>query len=348
MKTITSTNYTKKIVLSAFLFFKVAVSFTQVTPEAKDKKVLFSGSVDAYYRTNLSATDRAIFNTNNDQPLAPETSFANQTGFALGFVNAIATYEGKKTGAVADLVFGPRGEQAITGLNINQLYAYWAITKNTKLTIGRFNTFLGYEVIAPTTNFNYSTSYLFSNGPFSHTGVKVDFDLGNDFSLMLAFINVTDVDNNLSGNYGTGLQLGYSGHYLNFYYDNTANLGFEVDYTGGFDFNDVLFLGINIAYADNDGTGFSGMALYPQLALSNTFKIGLRGELFGAHTEANDDLPRVFAATLTGNVVIDDNLILKPEIRLDSWSDDFEPFFDNDLTPSKSLSSFVLAAIYSF
>ncbi|MBT8377107.1 MAG: outer membrane beta-barrel protein, partial [Bacteroidia bacterium] len=52
-----------------------------------------------------------------------------------------------------------------------------------------------------------------------------------------------------------------------------------------------------------------------------------------------------FAATLTGSYVVDD-LIIKPEIRLDSASDD--SFIDNDLAPTKSLGSFVLAAIYQF
>jgi hypothetical protein len=40
--------------------------------------------------------------------------------------------------------------------------------------------------------------------------------------------------------------------------------------------------------------------------------------------------------------------MIKPEIRLDSWGSDVEPYFDNDGAPSKSLSSFLIAAIYSF
>ena len=45
------------------------------------------------------------------------------------------------------------------------------------VTLGNFNTFLGYEVISPAANFNYSTSYMFSYGPFSHTGMKLDFSV---------------------------------------------------------------------------------------------------------------------------------------------------------------------------
>ncbi len=46
-------------------------------------------------------------------PTAPGTSFANRPGFALGMANLIASYEGEKVGFVADLVFGPRGEEAV-------------------------------------------------------------------------------------------------------------------------------------------------------------------------------------------------------------------------------------------
>ena len=160
------------------MLFVATVLFAQ---EEEAKKISISGSVDAYYQTYLSASD------DNYEPFG--TSFADQTGFALGMANIIASYEGEKTGAVADLAFGTRGLQAVGGdsdIFINQLYAYWNVSEGTTLTLGRFNTFLGYEVISPTGNFNYSTSYLFSNGPFSHVGLKADIALSDDFSLMLA------------------------------------------------------------------------------------------------------------------------------------------------------------------
>ena len=318
--------------------------------EEEKKPLSISGTVDAYYRTNLSSSDVGS--------QAPGSSFANESGFALGMANVIASYEGAKTGAVADLAFGPRALQAVggdAGIFVNQLYAYWNVSEGTKLTVGRFNTYLGYEVISPAANFNYSTSYLFSYGPFSHVGLKADFALSEDFSLMLAVMNVTDENFNgtsgsVPGAYSLGAQLGYSGQYLNFYYDGNAKLGFEIDYTGGFDISDTFYLGLNAAYQDNDGVGFFGAAIYPQLATSDSFKIGLRGEYFaesgdyGAIGTGVED-SSVFTATLTGSYSIE-NLTIKPELRLDSTSDD--AFFDNDGAASKSLSSFLIAAIYSF
>jgi hypothetical protein len=339
----------KKLFTLSMLFVATSL-FAQ--EEVTEKKLSITGSIDAYYRANLNAPNDL------ENWTAPGSSFANLPGFALGMANVVMSYEGEKTGFVADLVFGPRGTDAIfaspmysaTGNIINQLYAYWNVSESVTLTMGNFNTFLGYEVISPTANFNYSTSYLFSYGPFSHTGIKADIALSEDFSLMLGVFNDTDLTEfNPTGDYAFGAQLGYAGQYLNFLLDPSFT---EIDFTGGFDLSDDFFLGINAAYLslEDDGGGFSGVALYPQLATSETFTIGLRGEYFvedgafGAIGSGVEDTS-VFAATLTGSFAID-NLTIKPELRLDSASDD--SFLDNDLATSKSLSSFVLAAIYSF
>ena len=334
----------KRLILCVGLTLVSLNIFSQ--EETEEKKFSLSGSVDAYFQTFLTAPD--------DQGPAFGTAFADQTGFAIGMGNLIASYESGKVGAVLDLVVGPRGEGATFNSDIvdgivNQAYVYWNVSESTTLTFGRWNTFLGYEVIAPASNFNYSTSYLFSSGPFSHVGLKADFALSEDFSLMLAITNPWDTNNtSITGEYALGTQLGYKGQYLNLYYDsgNNGGLGFEIDYTGGFDVSESFFLGINAAYNDNDGSGFYGAALYPQLTTSDSFAIGLRGEYFALHGDANPAEPSVFATTLTGSYTVD-NLIIKPEIRLDTWSDAM-PYFDNDGAAADNLAAFTLAAIYTF
>ena len=362
MKAITTTKYIKNLFLLALTLLSTSAIVAQEEEEDTAPKFTFSGSVDAYYRANLNGDNS--FDENSGLPnAAPGTSFANLPGFALGMANVIAGYEGEKAGFVADLVFGPRGTDAIfnspiysaTGNIVNQLYAYWNVSDKVTLTLGNFNTFLGYEVISPVANFNYSTSYLFSWGPFSHTGLKADFALSDDFSLMLAVMNQTDVTElNVTGKYAYGIQLGYSGQYLNVLIDNGP---FEIDYTGGFDLSDSFFLGLNAAYFDGDGAGsFAGAAIYPQITTSENFAIGLRAEYFtetdafgaiGEIDAAGDGDASVFAVTLTGSATIG-NLMIKPELRLDTASEESVNFLDSDLMAQKSLSSFVLAAIYSF
>ena len=390
-----------QLLLMALLVLGSANTFAQeviIIEEEEPSKLTFSGSVDAYFRTNFNGPNKG------DNFQAPATSFGNLPGFSLGMANIIATYQGEKVGAVADLVFGPRGEDAVFGSPmyaggmagssqiVNQLYVYWNVSDAVTLTMGNFNTFLGYEVISPTANFNYSTSYMFSYGPFSHTGLKADFALSDNWSLMAAVMNPTDMTEfNLLGTYTLGAQLGYTtdagGAYLNFVYGDQdgkldidspglvsgqTSMGslFQVDLTAGFDVSESIYLGLNTTYnttaageqysgssisdLDGDGAGFLGFAGYVQATTSDIFSIGLRGEYFsvfngglggvvGLNSEGDGS---VFAATLSGNVRVHKNLTLIPELRMDAMSEDF--FTDNDMNPSKNLSSFMLAAVFSF
>lgn len=349
----------------------------------KTKPLSFSGSVDAYFRGNLTSKNSS---PSND---IPATSFANLPGFALGMANLVTTIEGEKAGFVADIVIGPRGTEAVFNSVgspniVNQMYAYWNATDNFTLTIGNFNTFLGYEVISPSANFNYSTSYMFSYGPFSHTGLKADIGLGDDASLMLAVMNPTDfTEFNPSGGYSYGAQFGFKGVYLNFLYgdqdgklddkiavagDVSAGGTFQADLTAGFDLSDAIFLGINATYnttgvgeiydgttivdVTGDGSGFAGTAVYFQVATSEALSLGVRGEYFSEFnggvgaliTDINGD-GNIIDLTLSANYKIGD-LIFIPELRIDLASED--TFTDRNLSPTKNLASFLLAAVYTF
>ena len=354
----------KKLLTLAFVFATLITYSQETETDEPKKKFSFSGSVDAYYRANIGAPN------GGENHQTPNTSFANGNGFAIGMANAIFAYEGKKVGAVADLVFGPRGVDAVFGSLqwdidgdgvadlgnssqvVNQLYVYWNVSEKVTLTFGNFNTFLGYEVISPTGNFNYSTSYMFSYGPFSHTGLKMDWAMTDDLSLMLAVMNDNDLTNfNPTNNYTLGAQLGYKGTYLNFLYGPQ----FQVDLTTGFDITDSFYLGLNSTYYKNndDDGSFYGVAIYPQLATSESFTLGFRAEYFaegdggvgaiGGYDEDGD--ANAFEFTLTGNYAIGDLMII-PEFRIDTTSED--TFLDNDLEPTGSLASFLVAAVYKF
>lgn len=257
---------------------------TTAAVEEPSSPLTISGSVDVYYRANLNA----------DRAWAPNTAFANQPGFALGMANIIFAKEGKKAGAVADLVFGPRGDQAVfisadpssplwggTGNTaiVNQLFAYWKPTDKLRLTLGNFNTFLGYEVISPVANFHYSTSYMFSWGPFSHSGIKAQYAITDKLSALVAVMNPTDFTNfNPVNTYTLGAQLGYSADagfaYLNFVYgdqDGTIK-------TGDLDPAEMYFNGDTLG-TSNDLISSSGslmqLDLTTGLNLGEKFYIGL-------------------------------------------------------------------------
>ena len=325
----------KKIVLSALLL-ATTVAFAQ------ESKVSVSGSVDMYGTANFvdGAGTPGILIANP----------ANANGFGLGSINTVFAYEGEKSGFVADLAFGPKADDANLAGAINQLYAYYNVSDRTTITAGQFNTFLGYEVISPAANFNYTVSYLFNAGPFSHTGVKLDYAASEDLSYMLAVTNshaISSADGNVGGEMQFGAQVGYKGQYLNFIYGGVDGSGITdnmfVDYTGGFDLSDSLFLGINAAYSHSEDAdaGYQGAALYIENTFSDSFALGLRPEFFQMNGASD---ATVTALTLAASSSLTDNLKVITELRMDSSEDGMIEAFAGE----ESVSALTIAAVYSF
>ncbi len=251
---------------------EIAVEKTAPEDEKEVEEPTFeiSGSIDTYFRSGFGY-----------KSYAPATSFANRKGFGLGMANLVFFYGGENLGFTADLVFGPRGQDAVFNSSqgiVNQLFVYYKVTDKITLNMGQFNTFLGYEVISPTVNFHYSTSYMFSYGPFSHTGLRADIDLGGGFVGKLAVLNPTDiVEFNPVNTYTLGAQFGHQseagGIWLNVLYgdqdgklarsdypyavDEDGNITgfltsagalFQVDITTGFNLSEKFYLGLNTSY----------------------------------------------------------------------------------------------------
>lgn len=368
MKQITITKMRKLLFFAVLGLFNITMS-AQESEELGETLPGFSisGSVDTYFRTNFNGLNKVAYDNDDDiiaGPQAPASSFADAPGFAIGMANVIFNYEGEKIGFVADLVMGPRGEDAVFLSNgssniVNQLYAYYNLSESVRLTLGNFNTFLGYEVISPAANFNYSTSYMFSYGPFSHTGLKADFAIDENWSAMLAVMNPTDyTEFNPFNLYTFGGQLGFSNDsgsaFLNLIYGEQAlnsDATFQIDLTTGWDLTDTFYFGLNSTYNSTGDVGFYGAAVYPQIQTSENFAIGLRAEYFKElENDTNTGIVygsdvRALDFTLTGNYTVG-NLIIKPEVRLDKI--DRDVFVNSDLEFSDNLSSFILAAVYAF
>ena len=329
----------KKIILSAVAL----VGALTLNAQDDAPKLSVSGTVDVYGTTNT------VDGTGTPGLLIANPDKAN--GFGLGMANTVFSYDGAKSGVVADIAFGPRADDANMAGAINQLYAYYNLTEKLTVTAGQFNTFLGYEVISPAANFNYSVSYLFNAGPFSHTGVKLDYAASEDLSFLLAVTNahaITSDDASESGATQYGAQVGYKGQYLNFIYgaysETSATDVLFLDYTGGFDLSESLYLGINAAYSysDDEEAGYQGAALYIENTFSETFALGLRPEFF-SYTSA-DDSEDVLALTLAASTQLDDNLKLITELRYDS-SDDY---IIEGIAAEKNATALTIAAVYSF
>jgi hypothetical protein len=327
--------------------------------EKEEGELTISGFVDGYYLFNFNGANASPINTSF-------TEFNNM--FTLGMANVLFAKEGDKVGFVADLAWGPRAEAAngtgegILTAAIKQLYMTYAASDAVTLTFGNFSTFVGYELIDAPGNVNYSTSYLFSNGPFYHTGLKADFALSDNFGAMVGVFNDTDSKFDFTGGKHIGAQLSAStgglSAYLNFITGKEEERGdndlmeYEIDLTATYDVSENFMLGLNVAqYGTSlDGSdmgGFFGAALYSTITTSETFALGLRAESFTFQGGEGGDDANVLALTASGNITIG-NLRLIPEIRVDLADEADGFFFDDEEAAVGSLPAFILAAVYSF
>ncbi len=189
---------------------------------------------------------------------------------------------------------------------------------------------------------NYSTSYLFSNGPFYHTGAKVDFAIAEGFGAMVGIFNDTDakIDQVAGKHFGGQLSFesgGFAG-YLNAlagkeeeeFTDGEDLNEFQVDLTATFEANDNLMFGLNTSSyntaSDGDGQGgFFGTAVYSTIGVSESAEISLRAEYFAltAPEDVDIDEPNVLSFTATGNINIADGFRVLGEVRYDTGSNDF-------------------------
>ena len=77
-----------------------------------EPKFNVTGSVDAYWRANLSAPN----DMGGEFPYAPPSAFVDQPGFSVGMANVTFSYEGEDVGFVADLAYGPRADQGVKSI----------------------------------------------------------------------------------------------------------------------------------------------------------------------------------------------------------------------------------------
>lgn len=325
------------------------------TTEEDNTGIAIAGFVDAYIASSF-----------NDQPF-PTSFTETNNSFTLGMANLVFSREGT-VGFVADLAVGPRAEVAngYTGTTlaaIKQLYVTYTPTEKLTFTLGNFGTHVGYEVIDAPANLNYSTSYMFSNGPFYHTGFKADFAVAEGIGLMAGVFNDTDskIDEVQGKHFGAQLSIekGDLAAYIN-YIGGTDDIigtdtmvtGNQIDLTATYQATDAFGIGLNattkiVATEGFDNQTWSGGALYLNYAFSDTFTLAVRGEYIGDTDglilgEADNSIT---AFTLSGNFNVG-GLTIIPEFRIDSAKKDV--FLDEDGKPTNSNAAFILAAVYGF
>jgi hypothetical protein len=350
----------------------LCTSLGPATPDstAKAPPLKLSGSADVYYRYDLLNPQEAPYNN--------RTSFTNShNSFELGMVSLKAEHSFHKVGIVADLGFGRRAaefsylDNAGT-LAIKQLYVTYAPTAKLKLTAGSWATHIGYEVVDAYANRNYSMSYMFSYGPFFHTGVKAEVGLGELSTLMVGIANTTDYKTGVGmpkmeiAQLATGSKDGKLKAYLNYQggkatdslrlhqadvvltYAVSSKL--SLSYNGTAQSRQQMCTEVERAYVQKkwrSAQTWWGSAVYLNYDPTSWLGFTCRGEYLQDKNTVLGLDRHLFEATLSSNIRID-NLTIIPEIRLDG-SPNNRPFARGSIGQvRKTTETLLLAATYHF
>jgi hypothetical protein len=334
--------------------------------KTKKSSTTISGFGDVYYRFDI--TGKTIGNN--------KTSFTNShNNFELGMASLKVEHEMfDRVGIVADIGFGNRASEFSyneTGIlaAIKQMYIYYQPKSWLKFTVGSWATHVGYEVVDPFLNNNYSMSYMFSYGPFFHTGIKAEFTKGNH-SFMVGIANPTDYKSlPLAGvnrkfalaQYSVSVN-DYLTAYINYAGGQSPDslMSNQIDLVLTSDVSNKVSLAFNGTYSQvsdkplesnvTHSNGWYGAALYATYSPKDWVSISARTEYF------NDKYNlKVFSPFLTGGHVYEATLsagfkvygfTFIPEFRFDGSNRNI--FIDSNGKAVPYNASFTIAAIYNF
>jgi len=237
------------------------------------------------------------------------------------------------------------------------------IGKGIDFKFGKFATWIGAELWESVDNPNFSRSLLYQNCiPFTNTGLAVSYPLLDKLTVTGYLVNGWDtfVDNNdgktlgyqfnwavaentsfiVNGSHGAeqddDLSPGADGNWRHFWdlilalkpLDKTSiNLNFD------FGTEEGIGGGFYASPTGRNGTwwGFSGIISQD---ITDSFGLALRGEYFDDNDGARVGVMglQVSEVTLTANIKIRENLLVRPEIRYDDADQEIFAGQDNELT----------------
>ncbi|NKE69318.1 porin [Candidatus Manganitrophus noduliformans] len=349
-----------------FLILSTGRLFAQ---EPAESPFQISGFVDTYYSFNFNRPDS---NTNG---LSNFDFYHN--AFSVSLAEIVLARTAEPVGFRIDLNFGtttdfvhcgafscPGGASEEPYKNIQQAYVTWATPVGLTLDMGKFVTHMGLEVIESKDNWNYTRGLLFCCAiPYYHAGLRANYAISDMIWVNGYVLNGWNnvVENNNGKTFGAQVGivpiqpltviLNWIGP------ERSAGGGFQdrhvYDAIVMFNATDNLSFAANYDYGTQDPIGggdsmtWSGIALYARLA-ADPYAVAVRvenatdddGVMFGT---ADNTVQEV---TVTGEVKVANNLLIRAEYRYDMADEDI--FEDEGGAVTDTQNRAVLGVVYSF
>ncbi|MFT4579687.1 MAG: hypothetical protein ACI8PD_000880 [Nitrospinales bacterium] len=239
------------------------------------------------------------------------------------------------------------------------------------IDVGKFGTNIGSEVMDGYDGYNYtfSRSFLFFLGPFTHNGVRVQYQLSDTVGLLGILSNGHDTTTDTNDAKGIGGQISWAVCesavvYLNYF--GTAepqnNLTNSDDFRNYFDtvievsLSKKLLLNLNAVYGTEDNAtgintgdhtwwGVSGIARYD---VNNWLSLNYRAQVFHDQDGSRSgSRQKLWAMSLTPEVRINSNMVVRAEYRHDE-SDHFVFANEDGAGQSSTQDTLAFNALFYF
>ena len=317
------------------------------TAQAEENSVLtslgstvLSGSVEASYIGGFSGNNNLYSDGGDFGAHGASLSVGSPLGegdYSAGYnVELLIGQRAENFGLIADKDFLLKN--ANIGMNL-------PFGNGVDLTLGLFDTIVGYEVEASASNPNVTRSYGYGLEPFTHTGLLASTELMDGLSVSAALTNGFD-STGPNNNDGNGTELGYVAGVeytlpdsLGFLAGNSIFVGFadgnnddnvlsdgsttatdddELFYIGASINTPIEGLSLGVAYDDRQYAGggeADATAIYAVYSLSDSTSVSLRydmGEIDGSDVDLPTDSADML--TLTINHQLWENLTTRLEL----------------------------------
>jgi hypothetical protein len=238
------------------------------------------------------------------------------------------------------------------------------------IDFGKFATHVGSEIMDGYDGWNYtfSRSFLFNYGPFTHTGIRVQYAVSNTVSVLGMISNGQDnqTDNNSAKGFGGQVSWAPVDNVAIFfnYFGSAESQTDDTKNTNDFrNFYDIvadigiaknLSLNLNYMYGsennangnDLDATwwGISGIVRYD---VNEWFSLNFRGQVFDDNDGfRSSTTQKLTAFTITPEIRLNNNMVVRAEYRHDDSN--VTPFTDSNGIAKGSQDTLAFNALFYF
>ena len=240
------------------------------------------------------------------------------------------------------------------------------------IDFGKFATHVGAEVMDGYDgwNYNFSRSFLFNFGPFTHTGVRMQYAVSDTVGILAMVSNGQDNQTDTNSAKGFGGQISWTptndvALYFNYFgsaesqtgdTNNTKDLRNFYDVVADIAVCKNVSLNLNYVYGSEDNAlgrnldadwwGFSGIIRYD---VNEWFSLNFRGQIFDDDDgfRGGVSTPQTLTAfTITPEIRVNNNMVVRAEYRHDDSN--ANTFTDDDSTATDTQDTVAFNALFYF